>query len=68
MGLPIPSFLTDKFCGFVELPTAIRGLSIVYAGFWVVYALLEILLGWTYLEILHTFLPEEIEYWVTISW
>lgn len=68
MNLPIPAMMTDKFCGCLELGTGLRVLSLVYAGFWVFYAVLEIVLGKTYLEMLHYIMPESIEFIVSITW
>lgn len=68
MGLPIPAMLTDKFCGFLELDMGLRVLSLVYLGFWCFYAVLEMVFGVTYMEMIHALLPESIEEWITISW
>lgn len=71
MGLPnvpVPAMLTDKFCGCLELTMALRIISLVYVAFWVVFAVLEIVLGITYVGMLHFVLPESISGYVAGSW
>lgn len=67
-NIPVPAMLTDKFCGCLELTMALRVISLVYVAFWVVFAVLEIVLGITYVQMLHYIMPDSISPYVAGSW
>jgi len=69
MGVPgVPAMFTDKFCGCIDLDVGVRILSIVYAVFWVFYASVELITDWTYVDMLHILLPDEVSHYVAAGW
>jgi len=69
MGVPgVPAMLTDKFCGCIDLDQGLKFLSIIYAVFWVFYASVELITDWTYVDMLHILLPDEISHYVAAGW
>merc|ERR1712001_524805 len=69
MGVPgVPAMLTDKSCGCIDIDVGLRILSIVYAVFWVSYATVELLTDWSYVDMVHTLLPDVISHYVAAGW